>query len=91
MVTLHINFRPSSFSDHWLIDHDDLVAELTKIMPDVKRYSSHGFKKYKWYTIEDIFRCYNSEIPGDVDGCNVIELIVIPRTYDEDIFKPEIL
>jgi hypothetical protein len=79
MVTLYVNFRPSSISDHWLVEHDDLVEQLKNIMPDVERYSTHGFKKYKWYSIEDVFRCYNSDIPGAVDGCKVIELEVIPK------------
>ena len=79
MITLHINFRPSSFSDHWLADHDELVAELKKIMPDVRSYTSRGFKKYKWYRIEDIIRCYNSELPIEAIGVTIIEINVIPK------------
>lgn len=79
MITIYVNFRPSIFTDHWLANHDELTAELVKIMPDVKRYTSRGFKQYQRYKIEDIVRCYNSEIPGAVDGCNVIEITVIPK------------
>lgn len=79
MITLYITFNPSLMSDHWLADLDELEMELKRIMPDVKRYSSHGFRKYKWYSIEDIFRCYNTEIPSEGDGDTVIELNVIPK------------
>ncbi len=79
MITIHINYIPSKISDHWLADPDDLAAELRKIMPDVKSYSSRGFKTYKWYKIEDIFRCYNSELPVDAAGLTIIEFNIIPK------------
>ena len=77
-VTLYVKFVPSKISDHWLVDHEHLLLELVKLMPDVKRYTCRGFKQYKGYRIEDITRCYDSDIPGAVDICNVIELTVIP-------------
>jgi hypothetical protein len=79
MVTLHVMFVPSKISDHWLVDHDDLLSQLIQLMPDVKRYTSSGFKQYKWYKVEHITRCYDNDIPGALDGCNVIELTVIPK------------
>lgn len=78
-VTIHVEFVPSKFWDVWLAHHEQLVEELTKLMPDVMRYTSTGFKQYKHYRIENIIRCYNSDTPGAVDGCNVIELEVIPN------------
>ena len=77
-ITLYVNFVPSKISDHWLVDHEDLLSELIKLMPDVKRYTSSGFQQYKCYKIQEITRCYDSVIPGAIDGCNVIELTVIP-------------
>lgn len=78
MVTIRVKFTPSKISDNWLADTDELLAELTRLMPEVRRYTTKGFRAYKHYRIEDITRCYDSDIPGAVDGCNVIELEVIP-------------
>jgi hypothetical protein len=66
-------------SDHWLADTEDLELQLKNLMPDVKGYSSHGFKKYKHYSIQDIFRCYNGDIPCQDKGCRIIEFEVIPK------------
>jgi hypothetical protein len=80
MVTLYITFiRASATDDYWLADEDELDAELKKIMPDVKNYSTRGFVDYKGHQIEKIFRCYNTVVPGKTDGKNVIELNVIPK------------
>jgi len=79
MITLYVKFTPSKISDYWLADLEELETELKKIMPDVKRYTCRGFMQYKVYKIQEITRCYDSDIPGAVDGCNVIELNVIPK------------
>ncbi|MGP8216759.1 MAG: hypothetical protein ACLQQ4_14435 [Bacteroidia bacterium] len=79
METLYVKFIPSLISDHWLADLGELEAELKKIMPDVKTISSRGFKEYKHYKIQDVFRCSNSDQPVEAEGVVVIELNVIPK------------
>jgi len=79
MVTIEINFRPSLISDNWLADLNDLQAELKKLMPEVKRFNSYGFKQYKWYRIQDVCRCIISEATGEHDCSNEIEIKVIPK------------
>ena len=77
--TIYIKFVPSKISDVWLADTSELLAELERLMPDVRRYTTRGFRKHKHYRIEDIARCSDSDAPGEQDGCNVIELEVIPN------------
>ena len=79
MITIHITFKPSLISDHWLADLKELEAVLQTIMPDVRTINSRGFKEYKHYKIQDIFRCYNSDLPVESEGVTVIELNVIPK------------
>jgi hypothetical protein len=79
MITLYVLYKTSKISDHWMADIQDLELQLRNLMPDVKGYSSHGFKQYKWYKIQDIFRCYNSDVPCEGEGCRIIELNVIPK------------
>ena len=78
MITLDITFIPSKISDHWLADVGELEIELRKIMPDLKTISSRGFKEYKHYKIQDIFRCSN-DLPVEAERLTVIELNVIPK------------
>ena len=80
MIPIYITFIRASIDDqYWLADEDELDAELKKIMPDVKHYSTRGFADYKGHQIEKIFRCYNTEVPGEPDGKNTILLNVIPK------------
>ena len=72
METIYVKFIPSLIADHWLVDLADLEAELMKLMPDVRTISSRGFKEYKHYKIQDIFRVEAEEL-------TVIELNVIPK------------
>ena len=79
MTTLYITFVEASIPGHWLADEDELDAELKRIMPDVRGYSTRGFTDYNGHQIEKIFRCYNTEIPGKIDGMSTMELNVIPK------------
>ncbi|MGP8214266.1 MAG: hypothetical protein ACLQQ4_01750 [Bacteroidia bacterium] len=78
METLYVKFIPSLIADHWMADLSDLERQLLILMPDVKTISSRGFKEYKHYKIQDIFRCYNSDLPVEAEGLTVLELNVIP-------------
>ena len=78
MITIHITFKPSLISDHWLADLKELEAVLQTIMPDVRTINSRGFKEYKHYKIQDIFRCSN-DLPVEAERLTVIELNVIPK------------
>ena len=79
METLYVKFIPSLISDHWMADLGELEVELRKLLPDIKTISSRGFKEYKHYKIQDVFRCDNSDLSVEAEGLIIIELNVIPR------------
>ncbi|MGP8216888.1 MAG: hypothetical protein ACLQQ4_15080 [Bacteroidia bacterium] len=79
METLYVKFIPSLIADHWMADLNELESEIRKILPDVKSISSRGFKEYKHYKIQDVFRCSNSDVLDEAAELIVIELNVIPK------------